>query len=407
MPQYAYRARDRRGSMVSGVLVAQTEDDLQRLLRHQGMTILKVTLRGGNAVIDRLRSVQVGKPRVKSDDVVYFANQLAVMIETGVPLPEALNSIVQQTGNSTFRAALEEVTNDVESGQQFSEALEKHGRYFNSMFVSLVRAGEASGNLSMMLTRVAEDLVQSQETAKKVKGSMTYPIFMLTMSAIVVVVLMPVVLPKFKGVYANKGAALPLPTQVLMTTSDFMVDNWMILLPLLAALVAGLWFGGRTARGRRICDTLKIRLPVLGNVCRKLYIARSFRVLGIMVDAGVPVIDALKIARQTARNSHFQAVFDQAAAHVSDGEPLADQFFTTELVPVTMSQMIHAGERSGKLGDVLIRVSGFCDREFQAAVKQMTTMLEPALVGFMGLFIGGVAMALLLPMMTMSSVIAK
>ncbi len=392
--------------MVSGVLAAGSEDELQHLLRHQGMTILKVTMRGGSQLLEKLRSVQVGKPRVKADDVVYFANQLAVMIETGVPLPEAISSIVQQTTNETFRAALAEVSTDVESGMQFSEALDKHNQYFNSMFISLVRAGEASGSLGIMLTRVAEDLVQSQETSKKVKGSLTYPIFMLAMSAAVIVVLMTVVLPKFKGIYSGKGATLPLPTRILMSSSDFVVGNWMILAPVIVAIVVGVLLGRRTARGRRIVDTLKIRLPLIGNVCRKLYIARSFRVLGIMVDAGVPVIEALQIARQTARNCHFQHVFDEAAGRVSEGEPLSDQFFATELVPVTMSQMIYAGERSGRLGDVLMKVSGFCDREFKAAMKQMTTMLEPALVGFMGIFIGGVAMALLLPMMTMSSVIA-
>ena len=406
MPQYAYRARDRRGSMVSGVLAAPNEDDLQRLLRHQGMTILKVTMRGGSRLLEKMRSVQVGKPRVKPDDIVYFANQLAVMIETGVPLPEAISSIVQQTTNATFREALATVSTDVESGGQFSDALEKHSQYFNSMFVSLVRAGEASGNLAMMLNRVAEDLLQAQETSKKVKGSLTYPIFMLSMSAVVIVVLMTVVLPKFKTIYDGKGAALPLPTTILMRSSDFMVDYWMVLLPIVAAMVGGLLYSRRTPGGRRFFDTLKIRLPLIGNVCRKLYIARSFRVLGIMVDAGVPVIEALQIARQTAKNCHFRAIFDQASGRVSEGEPLSDQFFATELIPVTMSQMIYAGERSGRLGDVLMKVSSFCDREFKGAVKQMTTMLEPALVGFMGIFIGGVAMALLLPMMTMSSVIA-
>ena len=392
--------------MVSGVLAAPNEDDLQRLLRHQGMTILKVTMRGGSRLLEKMRSVQVGKPRVKPDDIVYFANQLAVMIETGVPLPEAISSIVQQTTNATFREALATVSTDVESGGQFSDALEKHSQYFNSMFVSLVRAGEASGNLAMMLNRVAEDLLQAQETSKKVKGSLTYPIFMLSMSAVVIVVLMTVVLPKFKTIYDGKGAALPLPTTILMRSSDFMVDYWMVLLPIVAAMVGGLLYSRRTPGGRRFFDTLKIRLPLIGNVCRKLYIARSFRVLGIMVDAGVPVIEALQIARQTAKNCHFRAIFDQASGRVSEGEPLSDQFFATELIPVTMSQMIYAGERSGRLGDVLMKVSSFCDREFKGAVKQMTTMLEPALVGFMGIFIGGVAMALLLPMMTMSSVIA-
>lgn len=392
--------------MVSGVLAAQSEDDLQRLLRHQGMTILKVTLRGGSRLLDKLRSVQVGKPRVKPDDVVYFANQLSVMIETGVPLAEAIDSIVQQTTNETFRAVLADISSDVESGGTFSDALEKHKRYFNSMFVSLTRAGEASGNLGVMLSRVADDLVQAQETSKKVKGSLTYPIFMLSLSAVVIIVLMTVVLPKFKAIYGNRGASLPLPTTILMSSSNFVVNYWMILLPVLALAVGGLIFTGRTAWGRRAMDTLKIRLPIIGNVCRKLYIARSFRVLGIMVDAGVPVMEALQITRQAARNCHFEAVFSQAEGRVSEGEPLSDQFFATELVPVTMSQMICAGERSGRLGQTLMKVSGFCDREFKAAVKQMTTMLEPLLVGFMGIFIGGVAMALLLPMMTMSSVIA-
>jgi type IV pilus assembly protein PilC len=407
MAEFAYRARDSRGGSISGVLSAPNQDELVRQLRQQGLAIMSVVLRSKGSALGELSKMQLGKPRVKQADVVHFANQLAVMVDTGVPLVESLETLAQQTGNPTFREIVQQVAADVQGGLAFSEAIEKHPKYFNNMFVSLVHAGESSGNLGAMLINVSDYLVESYETQRRIKGALAYPMFLMGLAVVVVVVLMTFVLPKFTKIYEDKGATLPLPTQILLNTSKFLTGHWLAILIVLAAATTAAVLFFRSPRGRRFWDTLKIRTPIIGGVCRKLYIARAFRALGTMVAAGVPVISALEIARRTAANSHFVEVFNRAIAKVSEGETLSDQFFCSNLIPVATAQMIFAGEKSGRLGEVLLRLSNFCDRELKDAIKSMTTMLEPLLIGIMGFFIGGIAIALLMPMLTISKVIAK
>ncbi len=408
MPQYAYRARDRRGTVVSGVLAAPTEEDLSQQLRVRGMMVLEIAMRSARGRgLGALGNIHVLRPRVKLADLVYFANQLSVMVDTGVPLPEALEAIVQQTTNPTFREVLAEVADDVESGMPFSEALEKHPKHFNNMFVSLVRAGETTGNLGRMLTDVATYLSDSQETRRRVYGALAYPAFMACLAVVVLTVLLTFVLPKFTKIYENKGALLPAPTRVLLGLSQLLTHHWIVILVAVVALVVGAVFFFRRPVGQRFADALKIRFPVMGRVAVKYYTARSFRALGTMIDAGVPVITALEIARRTARNSYFREVFDEALGRVSEGEMLSDQFFRTDLVPVTTAQMIFAGEKAGRLGEVLLKVSHFCDQDLKGALKQMSTLLEPLLIGLMGLLVGGIAISLLLPMFTISKVITK
>jgi type II secretory pathway component PulF len=388
-------------------MAASDQEDAVRRLRQQGLIVQSVSLRAGTGGLGALASIQIGKPRVKSGDVVYFANQLAIMVDTGVPLAEALESLGQQAPNPTFREVLMSVASDVEAGQALSEALEKHPKQFNRMFTSLVRAGESSGNLGMMLTSVADYLVEAEETRRRVKGAMTYPIFMAALAVVVVIVLMAFVLPRFTSIYDKKDAVLPTPTRILLGVSDFFTGNWLPLIVTAIVVTAGAIVFSRKPVGRRLLDTMKIRLPAVKEVCLKLYIARSFRALGTMVTAGVPVIEALEIARQTSTNVHFQEVFDRAVERVSQGETLSDQFFCTALIPITTSQMVFAGEKSGRLGDVLLKVCGFCDRDLKDSIKKMTSMLEPAMIAFMGLFVGGIALALLLPMFNIGRVLAK
>lgn len=404
MAQFAYRARDRRGATMSGVLSANSHEDLTQQLRVQGMSVLSVVQRGrgGGGLLGKLAGIQLGSPRVKKSDIVLFANQLAVMVDTGVPLPEAMAAIVQQTDNITLRGMLSEVAEAVESGETFSDALEQYPKYFSTMFVSLVRAGEASGDLGKMLTNVAEYLGDAQETRRQVTGAMAYPAFMLSLAVVVVVVLMTFVLPKFVKIYAHKGAVLPLPTRILLNTSNFCADYWIVLVGVLTAGVVGLMMFFKRPSGRRVLDTILVRVPVISDVTRKYYIARSFRALGTMVAAGVPVLNALEITEHTATNFHFRAVFENAIGKISEGETLSDQFFATEFVPVTTAQMVFAGEKSGRLGDVLLKVSTFCDRELKASIKTMTSMLEPVMIAGMGFVIGGIAISLLLPMLTVN-----
>jgi len=402
MTQFAYRARDRRGAMVSGVMTAESRDDLTQRLQVQGMNVLSVVRRSGGG--GGLLNVQVFAPRITRKDIVFFANQLAVMVDTGVPLAEALDAIVQQSSNPTFQRVLARIAEDVESGETFSDALEKHPKHFNTMFVSLARSGEAAGNLGEMLTNVAEHLVEAQDTRRQVFGALAYPAFMITMAAVVVVVLLTVVLPKFTTIYAHKNAVLPAPTRVLLGVSTFCTTYWIPIVAVLVALVSGAVLFFRSTTGRRVADTLKLRLPLLGRVMQKYYMARSFRALGTMVTAGVPVMTALEIARTTATNSHFADIFDRAVEKVSQGEMLSDQFFCAEYIPVTTAQMVFAGEKAGRLGEVLLKVSSFANQDLKGAVKQMTTLLEPALIAVMGLFVGGVAISLLLPMFTINKV---
>jgi len=345
------------------------------------------------------------KVKVKRDQVIFFTTQLAVMIETGVTISEALDAISDQTKEPTFRAIVSNLSEQVKAGVEFSAALEKYPRVFTRMFVALMKASEASGQMAMMLRRASDYMSQERETLKKIRGAMIYPVCMLIFCTLVVIGLLVFILPRFEKIYAGKGAVLPAPTRFLLAVSHGMTDYWFLVLPAAAGAITGLIFFAKSEAGRKHMDTVRIRMPMIGVMYRKAYLARGLRTLGTMVSTGVALLEGLEITSRVAGNRHFQAIWDSVAEQAREGGNLTDELAKHPLVPGTVTQMISAGERTGQLANVMNRVADFCEEDVKVAVKSVTALVEPLMIIIMGIIIGGIAMALLLPVFSMSKLV--
>jgi len=402
VPIFTYHIRDASGTNNTGVLEAADAADADGLLRRPGVTILSIEQQG-----ERIRGLIGPNRKVKRDDVIFFATQLAVMVDTGVTLTDALESIASQCGCLGLRIILHEITEDVKGGLEFSAALEKHPKIFTPIFVALMRASEASGTMGTMLKRLCDYMTQERETRKRITGAMVYPVFMLTFCILVVVGLLVFVMPRFEKIYAGKNAVLPMPTRVLLGISHNMVDHWAIIVGVLGASVAGAYMYFRTPEGKLLLDRVRINIPVIGPMYRKAYLARSLRTMATMVTTGVSMLEGLEITSRVTGNKQYAAVWQGLAEQVKEGSTLAEHLYTCDLVPRTIVQMIDAGEKTGKLGMVMDRVAKFCEDDLKTAIKTLTNMIEPVMIIVMGVVIGGIAMALLLPVFSMSKVVAR
>ncbi len=342
--------------------------------------------------------------KVKQEDIVFFANQLAVMVDTGVPLSDALDAIAESTDHNGLAAVIWDISSKVKNGVEFSTAMERHRKHFSELFISLMRASEASGQMGPMLGRCTEYMMQDRETRKQIKGAMIYPSCMMGFCVMVVVGLLVFVLPRFEKIYAGKGATLPLPTRVLLTASSGIINYWMYILVGLTGLIVGSMLYFRSDSGKQVADKIKISLPIIGPMYRKACMARGFRTMATMVSTGVAMLNGLDITARVSGNYFFTRVWQKVASSVEEGASITDELYGSPLIPRTISQMVSAGERTGKLDLVMDRVAEFCEEDLKVAVKAVTSMIEPVMIIFMGVVVGGIAMALLLRIFNMSKV---
>jgi type IV pilus assembly protein PilC len=404
MPRYAYQVRDGSGRSDAGMLMANDLDEASRLLRKDGKTI--VTLNEDYGAAPAGHSDVPKYSNVKRDEVIFMAGQLAVMVDTGVPLSEALDAIAEQS-TLGMKVVMTDVADAVRSGTSLSEAMDRHEKVFGKLFIAMMQASEASGTMGSMLERISQYLQQERDTIKRIKGAMTYPLCMLGFCVVVVVCLLVFVLPKFDKIYAGKGATLPLPTLILLNSSKAIVNNWPIILVVLALVItAGIYYF-RSKAGQMFLDKVRINLPIVGPMFRKAYLARSLRTMATMVTTGVSILDGLNIAAKVAGNYYFAKIWLDLAERVKEGATMSDHLRTCPLVPRTVTQMLSSGEKTGKLGMVMNRVAGFCEDDLNIAVKTLTSMVEPIMIIFMGLLVGGIAISLLLPIFSISKVVAR
>jgi len=406
---FAWKARDIHGRELTGSQVATTEDEVANSLRTQGLFITAIQpeplLQAETVVKDDFRTA-ISQKRVKQDDVIAFCQQLAVMLETGVPLSESLEALMQQTKQKEFRDVLNGIYDDVRGGDPLSTALARRRRAFPRIVVSLVRASELSGTLPMMLERVASYLSRERKTMREIKGAMTYPMIMGFTAVVVTSLIVTFVLPRFAKIYELRSATLPWPTKFLMTMSDGLMSTWMYWIPTLASLIIAAVFWQRTASGRNFFDWMKLRTPVVGPMFSQLYTTRASRTLSTLLAAGVGVLDAIGICRDVTNNVQFDRLWTNMENDVRNGHPLSDAVFESPYVPSYVASMMASGERSGKLPAVMDRVASFTDEELESRVKKVSAMIEPIMILVMGGVVGGVAIAMLLPIFSMSKVIS-
>ena len=404
MPRFNYAARDASGASLSGEISAKTQAEAARLLRGDGKYVVKLHQLAGQIDAQSAPVLTFGGGRVRQADIIFFFTQLSIMVETGVSLTEAIDGIVAQTPKGRFQTVLKGLVRDVESGESFSTALANHPKVFGNFFVNLVRAAEASGTLGPMLSRCADYLASERETRKKVKSGLLYPTALLAMAIGVTVFLMAFVLPKFLAIYAGKEAALPMPTVVLMTLTELLTTYWMwIVGASVGALGFTVWFF-RAAGTRSYAHWLQLHAPLVGKMLRKSYITSSLRTLGILVDSGVSMLEAVAITRSISSNYHYRQMWSEVDECLHRGEQLSVPLFASALMPRPVVQMVEAGEKSGRLGAVLVRLCDFLDEELRITVKNVTQMIEPVMIAVMGCIVGGIAIALLLPIFSISKV---
>jgi type IV pilus assembly protein PilC len=359
---------------------------------------------GKSSLMDQLNGLRVEfGPNRK--DILSFTNQLAVMIRAGISLPEALESVGQQTQNQKFQRIILDIKSRIEAGQSFSQALAEHPQVFTNLYVNMVAAAEISGSLSDMMQKLADYLDQEAATKSQIKGAMVYPIIIATMAVTVTVFLLCFVLPRFTAIFAGHERLLPKPTKALMASSAFLRGNWYLLLPMVGAAVWAFLYFIRTTAGRLWWDKTKLQLPLIKTLCRSLYITRSLHTMGVLVRAGVPILNTLSITAQIAGNALYKDMWLGVQEEVRQGKKISTSLNRFNLLPGNVLAMIRSGEESGNLGDVLRDISAFYGRELTTVIKMVTSMIEPIMIVCMGVLVGFIAMSIILPIFKMSSLV--
>jgi len=408
MRSYKFEVRDDSGRINTGIVQANSVDEASALAMNRGGYLLNVTpsgsLAGPQNVLDRLRSVKVEfGPGLK--DVMNFTNQLAVMIKAGINIRSAIDGIAGQISNGKFRQTISQMKSDVESGQPFSEALAKHPKVFSPLYVNMVRASELSGNFGHMLDRIGVYLNQQLETRSMVRGAMIYPAIIGVMAISTTVFLLTFVLPKFTMLFMGKEGLLPKPTLILIAISTFMRSFWYVILAFLAAAAAGFHYGIKTPTGREYWDVVKLKIPLFKRMLRALYITRGLHTMGELVNAGVPMLDTLRITAQVSGNTLYKRMWLSVHSSVEQGDKIAQPLSNQTLLPANVVQMISAGEESGKLGEVMRDIAEFYSRELRNTIKAVTAMIEPLMIVIMGFLVGFIAMSIILPIFSMSKLV--
>lgn len=402
MPTFTYVARGRTGGKQRGSLVATNRQAAVQMLAQRGLHADKISEQStGKKSPGKLNR------RVKSHELLVFTRQLSTIVSAGLPLLQGLDILADQTDDPNFSAIIEAVAQDVEAGETFSDALRKFNKAFPDLYVSMVRAGEAGGDLDGVLLQLADYLEATEDLKRRIRSAMTYPIVAFGMIILIAVGLIVFVVPQFGEIFASFGQDLPMPTRMLIAASDFF-RTWyasgVILLGIVAAVI-GVRMYGATATGRYNLDAFKLRLPVFGKLLSKVSISRFTRTLSTLTRSGVAILQALEIVERTAGNEVYARAVRHAADSVRNGETLAEPLARAEVFPGMVTRMIAVGEKTGALEVMLMKISDFYDSEVRATVDQLTSLIEPLLIGMMGLVVGFIVIALFMPILQLSSLV--
>jgi len=402
MDVYVWEGRSRKGTIEKGEISANNEAAVRMQLRRQQIQALKIHSKPK----DILKSLKFPKSRrVKEKDLVVFTRQFATMIDAGLPLVQCLEILASQQVNTAFKEILLKVKGDVEAGSTFADALRKHPRVFNDLFCNLVAAGEAGGILDTILNRLAAYIEKTMNLKKKVKGAMVYPSVVLSIALVVVSGLLLFVIPVFQKMFADMGGTLPSFTQFVIFLSDMMRRYFIYIAVALIALGVAFVRWYRTERGRIIVDDLLLKIPVIGSLIKKVAIAKFTRTLGTMLSSGVPIMEGLDIVARTSGNKTIEREILRTKVSIGEGKTIAEPLGASRIFPAMVVQMISVGESTGALDSMLSKIADFYDDEVDTAVAALTSLIEPALMVFLGITVGGLVIAMYLPIFQMASVI--
>jgi type IV pilus assembly protein PilC len=396
MPVYTYKGTDKKGATVSGEVNATSKAELQNQLRRQNITPTKMSEKGKEFNLPTFGG------GVDSKELAVFTRQFSVMIDAGLPLVQCLEILASQQENKIFQKVLTATRGAVEGGATLSAAMRAHPKVFDALYVNMVEAGETGGILDTILQRLSSYIEKNVKLKRAVKSAMVYPIGVLTIAAAVIVLLLWKVVPIFATLFAGLGVDLPLPTKIVIALSNFIGSIFgLLILVAIVGLVVGIkvWYG--TTQGRMILDTIILKLPVLGILMRKIAVARFTRTLGTLIASGVPILEGLDITAKTAGNAVVEKSLNQVRKSLEEGKTLTEPLKDSEVFPGMVTQMISVGEQTGAMDAMLSKIADFYEEEVDAAVKDLLTALEPVMIVFLGLVVGGVVISMYMPLFSL------
>ena len=401
MPTYVFKGRNRLNEIVVGERVADNREALRQILRREQVTLTSVKEKGREIGIPKIG----GRKKVKSKDLSVFTRQFSVMIDAGLPLVQCLEILAQQQDNKYFQQILLQVRQDVEEGSTLAAAMGRHPRVFDQLYANMVEAGETGGILDLILQRLSTFIEKIVKLKRDIISAMIYPAAVILLAIVAVAVIMVVVIPQFQQIFLGllgPGEQLPLPTRIVVGISDFLA-GWggLVILASVISTAVAVRFYYKTPGGRKNIDRLLLKIPVLGDILRKISVARFSRTLSTLLSSGVPILQSLDITAKTSGNVVIEEAITKVRAGVERGESFVDPLKATEVFPHMVAQMIGIGEQTGALDAMLGKIADFYEAEVDSAIANLLTLIEPLLIGFLGVTIGSIVIAMYLPLFTL------
>jgi len=402
MPLYTFTAKDPSGKKLTGDVESTDERALVTTLQKEGLIPIDIKKRE-NAGIPFLKALPKIGGGISTNEIVGFTRQLATMVSAGLPLADSLVILEKQTTNQKFAQILAGVLADVEGGMSLSQALGKHPRAFNLVYVKLIEAGETGGVLDKILLKLAETSEKEKEFKSKTRGAFIYPGIVVSVMIIVITIMMIFVIPKLTDLYTEIGAELPLPTRILITMSNFMRGFWWLIIVAVGALLYGLKVFAKTKKGDEVISKIVLKVPIWGKIRKAIILAEFTRTLGLLIAAGIPIMTSLKVVSQILASQTYKEGIEAAIARVERGSPLYQPISTNPAFPPIIGQMIRVGEETGKMDEVLGRLSIYFEQESETAVRNLTTALEPIILVFLGIGVGVLVLSIILPIYNLTA----
>jgi len=406
MPVYVYKARNRMNEAVGGERFAPDRNALENLLRREQLILTSAREKGKEIALPKIGS----RSKVKSKELAIFTRQFSVMIDAGLPLVQCLDILGNQQENKAFKQVLHQVRSDVEAGMTLADAVAKHPKVFEPLYVNMIAAGEAGGILDIVLQRLSTYIEKMVKLKGDVKSAMIYPMSVVTIAIGVIAVIMIVVIPAFRRIFESMvgpGESLPLPTEIVIGVSNFMADYWWVIMIFIIMVFFGIKAYYGTPGGRRMIDSILLRLPVFGILLKKIAIARFSRTLATLLSSGVPILESLDITGRTAGNVVVQEAIRKVRLGIERGQTMVEPLKNSAIFPSMVSQMIGVGEQTGAMDSMLSKIADFYEQEVDAAVANMLTLLEPMMIGFLGVTIGSIVIAMYMPLFKLISKMAS
>jgi type IV pilus assembly protein PilC len=402
MPTYVFKGRNRLGEVIVGERMADSRDVLRQLLRREQVILTSVKEKGREVAVPKIGG---GRKKVKAKELAIFTRQFSVMIDAGLPLVQCLEILAQQQENKFFAMVLTQVRQDVEEGSTLSAAMGRHTRVFDQLFVNMIDAGEAGGILDLILQRLSTYIEKIVKLRRDVISALIYPAAVVVIAVAVIAVIMVFVIPSFQNIFVGllgPGEQLPLPTRIIVGISDFLAGiGGLVILGAIVGATVGFRYYYKTPKGRRQVDRVTLKVPIIGQILRKIAVARFSRTLATLLSSGVPILQSLDITARTAGNTVIEDAINKVRVGVERGESVVEPLRASDVFPNMVSQMIGIGEQTGALDAMLGKIADFYEQEVDSAIASLLTLIEPVMIGFLGVTIGSIVIAMYLPLFTL------